>query len=596
MALKTIETRAIVSASDNTGNVFGSIAEKLRNLESKAEGATKKLQATTKAASTAQAAGPKAERASGALQGIPSMITAVIAAESIRSLAEAIGARVHEAVKMETAGMTPAEIERAKIATASLARKYPSIPQTELMHEYRTARAIVGGAAEGEKALEMIAPLRVAMGNKPDAEEQMDLLLKSGEMKGITQDPKKFASYIDAIGRALQVFSESTLKPVEYFEAMKYARGAATGLSEKFITRVGPTLMQEMGGASFGTGVAAFNRAIVGGHMAHDALKQLAGVGLVRDEDLEKTSTGSIKGILPGRHIQGYQLAQSDPYEWVKQVFLPALTSHGITKKEDITAMISQLFSKQTAAQLVGMLATQIPKIEKDVGLLEKAKGVEETARILQQKDPGTQIAGLKNAAGDAVGTLGQQLVVGTGALNSLTDALGSFNEALTRAAADPNLVTPGQGRFSRGMNAIFSPDVLRAGPIVPGSAATLVMAKDNTAAAGKAAAAVSWRHPGDKVAAEYALGEAIKTELAAKEKFEAGRAPVSLGMHAGQRHLLGPAGAAGPAAELKGQATITNRLSISLDPGLIAKEVRSQLDAGGNLRADTGVSMSPSR
>jgi hypothetical protein len=43
---------------------------------------------------------------------------------------------------------------------------------------------------------------------------------------------------------------------------------------------------------------------------------------------------------------------------------------------------------------------------------------------------------------------------------------------------------------------------------------------------------------------------------------------------------------------ELKGEAVIRNSLSISLDPGLIAKEIRSQLDAGGNLRADTGVSM----
>jgi hypothetical protein len=51
-------------------------------------------------------------------------------------------------------------------------------------------------------------------------------------------------------------------------------------------------------------------------------------------------------------------------------------------------------------------------------------------------------------------------------------------------------------------------------------------------------------------------------------------------------------AGGLGSYTELRGAATITNSLAISLDPGLIAKEIRSQLDAGGNLRADTGVSM----
>jgi hypothetical protein len=55
-----------------------------------------------------------------------------------------------------------------------------------------------------------------------------------------------------------------------------------------------------------------------------------------------------------------------------------------------------------------------------------------------------------------------------------------------------------------------------------------------------------------------------------------------------------GPGGL-GNFTELRGAATIKNSLSISLDPGLIAKEIRSQLDAGGNLRGDTGVSMNPS-
>ena len=232
------------------------------------------------------------------------------------------------------------------------------------------------------------------------------------------------------------------------------------------------------------------------------------------------------------------------------------------------------------------------PKIEKDVGLLEKAKGVEETARILQQKDPGTQIAGLKNAAGDAVGTLGQQLVVGTGALNALTGALGSFNEALTRAAADPNLVTPGQKKFDRGMHMIFGPNVPKGGPIVPGSASTLLMARDNTAAARKAAAGTSWRHPGDKVAAEYALGQAMEAEFAARAKFEAGRASVSLGMHAGQKGLLGAAGPS-PTAELKGAADVNVRVGVDLSPGLVEKAVNQAIDARGNMRAaDTGVSM----
>jgi hypothetical protein len=196
--------------------------------------------------------------------------------------------------------------------------------------------------------------------------------------------------------------------------------------------------------------------------MDHDAIKQLASIGLIKDKDLAKTSTGAIKGILPGHHIQGYQLAQSDPYLWVQKNLLPAMQAHGITKKQDQLAMISQVFSNRMAAQLAGIFATQGQRIEKDMALLEKAKGPEETARILQAKDPSTQIAGLKNAAGDVVGTLGQELVTNTGALNAVTDALGKFNEGLT----NPKLISPGQEKFNRFMDKIFPPGA----PIVPGS------------------------------------------------------------------------------------------------------------------------------
>ena len=486
--------------------------------------------------------------------------------------------------------MPAADIEKAKGETAALARRYPSVPQTEFMHLFRTARSIVGSTEEGEKALEMLAPLRVMMGSKEGATDDLDKVLKSAEITGATQDHPRFKRDIDYIAKALNVFPESTLRPVDYFETAKYSRAAAAGLSDKFLYGVGPTLAAEMGGMSTGSAIQAFNRAIVGKHMSHEALRSLADIGLIKEEDMEKTTTGSIKGILPGREIKGSRLAQENPYEWTKQILLPALKEHGITEKPAILAKISELFSKQTAAQLVGMFATQSPRIEKDIKLMEKAKGAEESAQILQAKDLNTQITAAKNVVGDLAGTLGTDLLTNTGALNAVTDGLARLNERMTN-------IVPGSGqeKFNRGMNKIFptgGPGQGGAPIIVPGGASRLVKARAGSEAARRAYMATSWRHPLDKLEAQRTMGNAIQKELEAKEKFEAGRAPVSLGMHAGQRHLLGPAGAAGPAAELKGQATITNRLSISLDPGLIAKEVRSQLDAGGNLRADTGVSM----
>jgi hypothetical protein len=46
---------------------------------------------------------------------------------------------------------------------------------------------------------------------------------------------------------------------------------------------------------------------------------------------------------------------------------------------------------------------------------------------------------------------------------------------------------------------------------------------------------------------------------------------------------------------KLKGAAMITNRIEVDLSPDLVARIVRNSVDASGNLRGDTGVSMSPS-
>jgi hypothetical protein len=131
MALKMIENKAIIDAEDRTGQTFAQVAQKLRQMEDRAASALKRLASITKAAQTAQSATSKVERAPGIASAIGGMVTTVIAAESIRALAEAIGNRISAGVRMETAGMSPAEIERAKVA-AELSQQYPTLSQDEL--------------------------------------------------------------------------------------------------------------------------------------------------------------------------------------------------------------------------------------------------------------------------------------------------------------------------------------------------------------------------------------------------------------------------------------------------------------------------------
>jgi hypothetical protein len=72
----------------------------------------------------------------------------------------------------------------------------------------------------------------------------------------------------------------------------------------------------------------------------------------------------------------GWQLAQSDPNEWVKQYLLPAFDKAGIKDKDEQLREIGVLFQSQRAAQSVDLLATQQPRINEDTALLANAQGL----------------------------------------------------------------------------------------------------------------------------------------------------------------------------------------------------------------------------
>jgi hypothetical protein len=193
-------------------------------MEERAASAGKRVASTTKAADTARAA------------------SGIIASESIRALAEAIGARIHEAVRMETAGFRPEEIEEGKRLAAHLSTKYPSVSQTALMHMFRNMVGTTGDVEEAKKAMEGFAPLRVvAQAARPgqSIEEDIDVLMKAMEIKGVTQNPKEFKEYMEGIAKGLNAFGD-TLRPYDYYEMIKYGRQASAALSTNYMLQVAP--------------------------------------------------------------------------------------------------------------------------------------------------------------------------------------------------------------------------------------------------------------------------------------------------------------------------------------------------------------------
>jgi hypothetical protein len=371
--------------------------------------------------------------------------------EAVKATAEG----AHERVRMETAGMTPDEIREAEEASAKLSGQFTSVGQTKILHLLRNARSIVGTYEEAGKIIEpLLQTYVVAQGAHPDRADELgedfDKLVKGMEIKGVTQDLPKFKHYLDSMSKALNVFGD-TLRPTDYYEMFKYGRQSTQGLSDKFMLETAPTFAQEMGGSSAGKAFSSFFQAVVGGRMKQGAIQTLEKYNLVDPTKVIKTSTGATKGLMPGGVI-GADIARSDPYAWVNQVFLPALAKKGVTDPQAIAEIISTSFQAGTAAQLVQILATQQPRIEKDWNLIEHAKG-SEAAGTFQAKDPYIALKSVTEQFNNLLQAAGSPLAESAAAgLNHIASGLVTLTESAREhptAASTGLLATVGGGAIA---------------------------------------------------------------------------------------------------------------------------------------------------
>jgi hypothetical protein len=206
------------------------------------------------------------------------------------------------------------------------------------MHTARNIRSVVGNFEEATKILDPLMRLRVvALGAHPEKAEELGedfvKLVKGMEIKGVTQNVEKFNHYIDGMAKAVNVFGD-TLRPTDYYEMFKYGRAATNALGDDFMLKTAPTLAQELGGSSAGKALSSFYTQFVGGKMSNKALEPALKYGLITDESkVIKTSTGNVKGVLPGAFAgQEYlQPGKTDTYGWVNDVLLPKLAAKGVT-------------------------------------------------------------------------------------------------------------------------------------------------------------------------------------------------------------------------------------------------------------------------
>jgi hypothetical protein len=465
-----LEALAVIKGKDATGGAFDAVAQKIGRISRAANALNRDVQKQLNLAAGAERAASRMQRASSAIGTGAKMAAGAAAAygggRAVAALAhETVKAgsdRAHEEARMAASGMTVDEIKHANELAASISKKYPSVSNTEAMHAVRNIRSVTGHFEEATKILDPLMRLRVvALGAHPEKADELgedfDKLIKGMEIKGVTQDLAKFNHYIDGMAKAVNVFGD-TLRPTDYYEMFKYGRAATNALSDDFMLKTAPTLAQELGGSSAGKALSSFYTQFVGGKMSNKALAQLEEYGLLTDPSkVIKTSTGNVKGILPGA-IMGQEYLQpgaTDPYAWVNKVLIPQLAKKGVTDPAKIQEVIAAMASQQTTAQMMSIFATQQARIEKDKHLVEGAKGVE-AAELFQQSDPKVIRKSIEAQVDNVLGNAASAFQPGVNkSMNWLTSGLSYMSE---RAQKDP-MRTAAELGFGAGLASAISAD-----------------------------------------------------------------------------------------------------------------------------------------
>jgi hypothetical protein len=170
--------------------------------------------------------------------------------------------------------------------------------------------------------------------------------------------------------------------------------GAAAKLmkDETLYYQMAPIISAMPNAKEAGSGLAAVYDALALGHASGGSAEELAGLGLVDSDSVEKDAKGHINGIKPGG-VQGGDLAAADPLQFLRTVLLPAFEKHGITSHDDIVKKFSVILKDQNAAKFYTTLYEQQSAIDESVRKGKSRKGLDEAEELAKNTPTGSMMA-----------------------------------------------------------------------------------------------------------------------------------------------------------------------------------------------------------
>jgi hypothetical protein len=418
----------------------------------------------------------------------------------------------HQRALAMVMGENPAQTQAMESAAFRTARAVPQISAGSLFKIERELLPVVAaGTPNGEDPLNRMiehlgdaaktnALLENYLGDEKSGGggkrmSQYYNALRSGELLGLGQDPKKLKAWTDMATQAV-IASGGRLDMNQVRQFVTTAGSAAIAMSPEFILRNLSELMVEQGGSKVGTMAATFMQSGAG-RMTQMASRENIALGLL---DPSKISFPAHSG---GRPVLGDN-AWTDEYDrfnnpgkWAIHDMAPAIMKKlGVNmsgmsdeqianrmsaanlselEKVGITKELAHLFSDRNAQKFAEQLMLHSTAMTRFAGRMDRANP---NFRMQSDTDPTMAWAGVKGAwetlrASALAGPLTQLLPIINAVSDTMTTIAAIFKDHPVLAA---DAMKAGGGALALGgVGAGYSMvSFLRAGPALMGAAASL--------------------------------------------------------------------------------------------------------------------------
>ena len=412
MSARTIETKAVISAEDKSGQGFASFLRNLHNAEKATKQAHLAVRDNDRAAAREAAAARRAELAHArevvqlrrevehhgvgkyVAQTAATAVAAHSVVDAIRDSIKAGAAYQHEITAISNAGFKDhlAEITKAARDTVTQIPTSTYTDNLKVINETTSAFGSLNHAIENLPFMQKSASvLQAAMpeGSHVDAGDLGNKMARAFEERGTAGNAELFRHEASEVMRAM-AFSGGKFNPNEFLNFAQQAKSSLQNYDLQFLSRIAPSLIGTQGGERAGTAANAFTSVIMG--KANDA-KQAAEwmrYGLL---DPKQTITKSGKAVAwRAGAVKETDLALRNPLEWAEKVALPAMKAKGVNidDRMALVKVLGTMFRNQNSNMFANeiMQPQQRSRLHKDSGLIDNAGTLDEIYSRNLKEDP----------------------------------------------------------------------------------------------------------------------------------------------------------------------------------------------------------------